>query len=510
MFFVANNTIVLIFLFFFSLNLFSYWNKCLKVMLNFLLLNFLLSCCITFSSLSSYLDLINFFNSNNNVYIIYLMYVFIYFNSNKNISNFFILQFVLILYNDIYNYNSVYFFDILDSKNVNNINLLNGLMLIHPTILYFFYSFCILALVNYFSALLSFKKCFLKKEFYTTRVMFLIFFATILGCWWAEQELAWGGWWNWDFVEILAIIYILAMLKYIHTIDCYRLESCFKNIVFLIAIMIISICTVRFNLINSIHNFAVLDSQNQYCYYVYSIVIFCCFIFMNYVYYHHYNYILVNVFLLLCIIPVFLEFFWWLAVPLKIKNVYLYCMVIVYLVYVLDISCRVIFLILLQPYTNNFIFNFTLFSFFKFRFYMDNLIFWLHMSIFLFMVFTFNQIFLLKKYFFYNLNQIKVIKLNLSGWLDSIFLLHDVTESSFSDSKHSIFDYINPCNNFFADQYKNIPERKITFIKNSLLEFSNVDINVFFFPSGFLIPLSLIIFICIYQRFFLLKTFIHV
>ena len=76
-----------------------------------------------------------------------------------------------------------------------NPNLLNGIMLIHPVTLYIFYSLYFLKLSVLFGLLLILKKTQHKNQSKQNPLIYstAILITTILGCWWAEQELAWGG-----------------------------------------------------------------------------------------------------------------------------------------------------------------------------------------------------------------------------------------------------------------------------------------------------------------------------
>ena len=98
---------------------------------------------IGFCGSSNYLEFINIFNSKYNTYVIYITYVCIYCNLYKvHGINAFIYA-LLTVYNDIHTQNNVYMFDIISTKLTNNTNLLNGIMLVHPPILYYFYSLII-------------------------------------------------------------------------------------------------------------------------------------------------------------------------------------------------------------------------------------------------------------------------------------------------------------------------------------------------------------------------------
>lgn len=79
----------------------------------------------------------------------------------------------------------------LENFNIININLLNGLVNIHPNFLIFFYSFI---LFIFLFSKKNFKKIILTRFFEKSNLIFIIFYkllitGLILGAWWASQEL---------------------------------------------------------------------------------------------------------------------------------------------------------------------------------------------------------------------------------------------------------------------------------------------------------------------------------
>lgn len=78
--------------------------------------------------------------------------------------------------------------------------LTNTLFLIHPILLYFSWL-----------TLMSFSYYKLFKKYYLNLI------AIILGGLWAMQELNWGGWWNWDAVEMGSSLVIISILYNLHT-----------------------------------------------------------------------------------------------------------------------------------------------------------------------------------------------------------------------------------------------------------------------------------------------------
>lgn len=123
---------------------------------------------INFCGSSNYLEFINIFNSSYNIYVIYITYICLYCNLYKVHSINACIYTLLTVYNDIHMQNNVYIFDIINTKLANNINLLNGIMLIHPPILYYFYSSCVITLLIYFNYNTVFKKYFYWEKYYST------------------------------------------------------------------------------------------------------------------------------------------------------------------------------------------------------------------------------------------------------------------------------------------------------------------------------------------------------
>lgn len=91
-----------------------------------------------------------------------------------------------------------------------------------------------------------------------------LFFSIFLGSWWAQLELSWGGWWGWDFIEIISLNYLILLLLALHTRSSnqdsyfFALDTLMKLIFFVVI--------VKFNYLESVHNFVSLDFflQNFY------------------------------------------------------------------------------------------------------------------------------------------------------------------------------------------------------------------------------------------------------
>lgn len=80
-----------------------------------------------------------------------------------------------------------------NTSNSVNTNLLNGVMLIHPNILYVLYALLLVSFLYY----LRFSKLFLiknsKYQNNNRKQFFFVVLTLFLGGYWAEQELFWGG-----------------------------------------------------------------------------------------------------------------------------------------------------------------------------------------------------------------------------------------------------------------------------------------------------------------------------
>lgn len=220
-------------------------------------------------------------NSNIFIYIIFLYY----FINKKNIKLYFYL---LVFYIIIHNLNDFFNINYITSENYYsiNLNLLNGLFIIHPIFIYlclinyiiiviiynewviaYDTNFCINCnLYNY----LMFSLIQINKYMYNS--IYFILIAIILGSWWAMQELNWGGWWEWDLVEIINLFYLLLLLFFIHQNIIFLLKS-FNKFVNNILIVMTFILLVRYNLIHSIHNFINSTEFIQfYSYFILSLV----------------------------------------------------------------------------------------------------------------------------------------------------------------------------------------------------------------------------------------------
>lgn len=178
----------------------------------------------------------------------------------------------------IFNYTNIYN----DNEIILNQNLLNGLTNIHPI----FY----LLLINfifqkYFDICFSnikylYTYIFYKYDFYLYLSSFMFM---LLGIYWASQELLWGLWWSWDFVEIFLLIIIILLIIKDHLLKINPIEDFFfnKNLFFLILLFFFF---NKLNLVNSLHTFGSINSDNYFIYILWLLIFILFLININIIY----------------------------------------------------------------------------------------------------------------------------------------------------------------------------------------------------------------------------------
>lgn len=134
-----------------------------------------------------------------------------------------------------------------------NIGLLNGLLVIHPWLIFILYGMIILS-VCIVKCFANPYRVFFFIKFFTYKYFFLASYAILLGSWWSYQELSWGGWWNWDIIELISLNVFFFVLLLIHSGPYVKFFKKLTLIKFIV-IFLVSIIIVRFNLLSSIHAF---------------------------------------------------------------------------------------------------------------------------------------------------------------------------------------------------------------------------------------------------------------
>ena len=151
---------------------------------------------------------------------------------------------------------------ILKSDYFVNVNLINGLIIIHPIFMYITY---VLFICVYFYFKKFNKKPNLLLKFIQSKKVFFnlfSFFALFLGSYWAQQELNWGGWWNWDFVELISFLFFIKSVYLLHININKNLNILVLLYLNSINFLILFFVLVRIDILNSIHSFNSLNFLN--------------------------------------------------------------------------------------------------------------------------------------------------------------------------------------------------------------------------------------------------------
>ena len=266
----------------------------------------------------------NFTKSQGNLLILVIVYIFFALTKNYNItlltgikSNYYlflynilqyliktdynivtisILGFIYILFLMRVSYGNLYllfFFWLWDFNNIyqikkineyvhfDNLNLINGLFSIHPLFLCWLYTTIVLIIVFWFKVLFSinstfscwfgFNKSYWKYNFILFKCSLISLFVILTGGWWAQQELNWGGWWVWDFIEIINLFFVVNFLYIKHTSTVKVMKLFNINLIFTLIFTLIYYCT-RYGLIPSIHAFLTISSNIQYDFFFFLLI----------------------------------------------------------------------------------------------------------------------------------------------------------------------------------------------------------------------------------------------
>lgn len=150
---------------------------------------------------------------NSLLFLIYNFYNFhwstIMYNYLTNLNNNYLFIICVIIFLKNIFYNNIYFLFIwilvflkINFKLINLIALHNNLFIYHPISLY-------ITVIILFFSLKSEKK-------YLNLIYLVCWFSFILGGYWASQEFNWGGWWNWDALEMGILFTLIYFLIKIH------------------------------------------------------------------------------------------------------------------------------------------------------------------------------------------------------------------------------------------------------------------------------------------------------
>lgn len=213
-------------------------------MKNYIIFNSLFLIISLYYNFNWYVILYNYLTNfhNNYIFILNLLCIIILFFFNKI---YYIWIWMLIFFK-------------LKLKFINIIALHNSLFVYHPISLY-------ITLIILF--------CYLKHEkkiIITTN--YIIWVSFILGGYWASQEFNWGGWWNWDSLEMGILFTLIYFLFKIHLpLNTYLLKFFNLNILFYF------ICYWMFNKLGltiSIHAFVKNNFFYKYINFIYIFINF--------------------------------------------------------------------------------------------------------------------------------------------------------------------------------------------------------------------------------------------
>lgn len=242
---VSNWLIFLILVFVIISNLFFFKNLQTVVMLLPVLLS------LFKNSITSYYNfiIINITDTNYNFIYILLFFVTLL-KFFKNQFNIIIILLIYCLYQKNIFSNEHNLVDVVLFFKKNMETLSNGLFFVHPTILY-----------------VGFAAYAFKINFKINLTALFIFFSTsiFLGGWWAAQELNWGGWWSWDFVEFLALLLQLKILIQLHAKLRHQgvINSVFSRIInFFFLILILH--SSKLGLVSSVHAFTSFNALENF------------------------------------------------------------------------------------------------------------------------------------------------------------------------------------------------------------------------------------------------------
>lgn len=139
-------------------------------------------------------------------------------------------------------------------------SLINGFVLIHPVLLLLFYFFFLICIFS--GDVKTIKEFFLNTSIITFKRYIFIsgISAGLLGSLWAQQELNWGGWWSWDFIEIgFLFIFLYAVINLHVRTNSFLIVK--KS--FFLCFFVFFFLGVRLNFFSSIHSF-VSASQTKF------------------------------------------------------------------------------------------------------------------------------------------------------------------------------------------------------------------------------------------------------
>lgn len=160
------------------------------------------------------------------------------------------------------------------TTTTSNLTLQNGLLNIHPYIIYQLYGFiCVYLFVKMFKTK-TYHQYFFNSDL-LKKVNLLILVGILLGAWWAAQEFNWGGFWSWDPVELISLLLLLFVLNLQHkNLDNFST----LQLSFYVLLAIVIYCIMRLGLVSTIHSFIKNTSIPYYSYKGFTILVIVVFV----------------------------------------------------------------------------------------------------------------------------------------------------------------------------------------------------------------------------------------
>jgi cytochrome c biogenesis factor len=188
------------------------------------------------------------------IFTILFFYIILNYLCLKNLNKFGNLGFISVSCLILYFLNSfikdVYVINVFQIPALNT-TLQNGLLNIHPFLIYYIYG-CMTLMWYYSYRYDTFRLMnFLGISVYFN-ITIIILNGVYLGALWASQELNWGGFWSWDPVELISLILLFIFVNKLHSSTNYLFN---KSTTILIVTFCLIYLVIRLGAITSIHSF---------------------------------------------------------------------------------------------------------------------------------------------------------------------------------------------------------------------------------------------------------------
>lgn len=226
----------------------------------------------------------------NNILLLFFCYVFYYsLPYNMIYCNFFDCYGCIYFYSNTFINNCLFLFNFFEWNSYINVfffkffnfRLFNIMVLYHPLLLYtylYFFFFLKISKYSVFS-----KNKFIPAYYKNTNYILI---SAAFSMVWSSQELFWNGFWNWDFVEISLINFLILSLLWSHN---YKNNFIVYYFLFCVVLFLFFL-TNKTNLITSQHSFSssFFFKISKYYYYFVFLYFFVKLFFNKKIYLHSY------------------------------------------------------------------------------------------------------------------------------------------------------------------------------------------------------------------------------